>query len=67
MWTLKNCPRCQGDLYAEREDGGWYDSCLQCGYNQAHRTTSAISRSDRIRPVVQYATSLGTVSFALRG
>jgi len=67
MWTLKNCPRCQGDLYTEREDGGWYDSCLQCGYTQAHRITSAISRSDRIRPVVQYATSLGTVSFALRG
>jgi len=28
-WTLKGCPRCGGDLYAE--DGGF--TCLQCGYH----------------------------------
>lgn len=31
-WNLKKCPRCDGDLYLDRETDGWYEQCLQCGY-----------------------------------
>ena len=31
-WKLKSCPRCQGDLYVDRDHNGWYEQCLQCGY-----------------------------------
>ncbi|MFQ5933616.1 MAG: hypothetical protein ACE5KI_03125 [Dehalococcoidia bacterium] len=31
MW-LKACPRCGGDLTAERDFYGSYISCLACGY-----------------------------------
>ena len=33
MFWLKNCPRCHGDLFQERDQYGWYVSCLQCGHH----------------------------------
>jgi len=32
MWMMKNCPRCGGDMFIERDSYGWYEKCLQCGY-----------------------------------
>ena len=32
MLTLRACPRCQGDLYTNRDLYGSYKQCLQCGY-----------------------------------
>jgi len=32
MWTFKSCPRCGGDLFAERDQYGWYQQCLQCSF-----------------------------------
>lgn len=29
---FKGCPKCQGDLYLNRDTYGKYLSCLQCGY-----------------------------------
>jgi hypothetical protein len=34
MWKIKACPRCNGDLYMEKEIDGWYESCLQCGHRR---------------------------------
>jgi len=34
MWRLKSCPRCDGDVFLERDISGWYERCLQCGYNR---------------------------------
>jgi len=34
MWRFKGCPRCNGDVFLERDIGGWYERCLQCGHNQ---------------------------------
>lgn len=31
MW-LKSCPRCNGDLYENKDPYGRYVSCVQCGY-----------------------------------
>ena len=31
-WKLKSCPRCSGDLLIELCEYGWYEGCLQCGY-----------------------------------
>ena len=28
------CPRCGGTLYSERDDYGWRQWCLQCGYSR---------------------------------
>lgn len=32
-WSFKGCPRCGGDMYADRDDDGdWYEHCLQCSH-----------------------------------
>lgn len=32
MLRLKSCPRCNGDVLLDRDQYGWYEQCLQCGY-----------------------------------
>jgi len=32
IWRLKRCPRCEGDLFVDRDIWGWYEQCLQCSY-----------------------------------
>ena len=34
MLYLKSCPRCQGDLYSDRDAHGAFRQCLQCGFVQ---------------------------------
>jgi DNA-directed RNA polymerase subunit M/transcription elongation factor TFIIS len=34
IWKLKSCPRCNGDLFIQRETDGWYEECLLCGYEK---------------------------------
>ena len=29
-WKIKNCPRCKGDLFLDKDTNGWYEQCLQC-------------------------------------
>jgi hypothetical protein len=32
LW-LNSCPRCKGDILLDNKDQyGWYEQCLQCGY-----------------------------------
>lgn len=40
MWKLKTCPRCQGDLFIDRDMDGWYEQCLQCGYRRGMRVVA---------------------------
>ncbi len=37
MWKLKTCPRCQGDLFVDKDMDGWFQQCLQCGYRREMR------------------------------
>ena len=30
--TGGHCPKCNGNLYLDRDYNGWYEQCLQCGY-----------------------------------
>ena len=33
MLKLKGCPRCKsGDVTLDRDQYGWYEYCIQCGY-----------------------------------
>ncbi|UCC16233.1 MAG: hypothetical protein JSU58_07615 [Dehalococcoidales bacterium] len=32
-WILKGCPRCSGDMNLIQDEEGYYEDCLQCGYN----------------------------------
>ena len=33
-WKDKDCPRCKGNVYLEKDTYGWYEQCLQCGYSR---------------------------------
>jgi hypothetical protein len=33
MLISKGCPKCKGDvILGNKDEHGWYDECLQCGY-----------------------------------
>ena len=32
MVWLKECPRCQGDLFLDQDYYGKFKTCIQCGY-----------------------------------
>ena len=38
-WNFKSCPRCDGDMFIDRDLYGWYEQCIQCGYNGDLRNT----------------------------
>ena len=50
-WKLKNCPRCSGDMFVERDVDGWIERCLLCGYSRdvsaAKRVVSTDSRAKK--------------------
>jgi len=38
-WKFKSCPRCDGDILIDRDLYGWFEQCIQCGYNRDLRNT----------------------------
>jgi DNA-directed RNA polymerase subunit M/transcription elongation factor TFIIS len=32
MRIAKDCPKCRGDMFIDRDRYGWHKQCLQCGY-----------------------------------
>lgn len=35
MLRQKSCPRCKkGDIGVDRDQYGWYEYCIQCGYTR---------------------------------
>lgn len=38
---LKSCPRCKGDVILDKDQYGWYEQCIQCGYE--HDVESVLS------------------------
>ena len=32
MLRLKGCPKCHGDVRVDRDQYGWYEQCIQCGF-----------------------------------
>ncbi len=34
MLRIRTCPRCGGNVLVDRDRHGWYEHCLQCGYQR---------------------------------
>ena len=49
MWRLKGCPKCNGDIFLEKDFDGWYERCLQCGYNQDLETIVEVKEQPSVR------------------
>ncbi len=49
-WKLKGCPRCNGDLFTQRDEYGWQEQCLQCGYTRDLKPLTPLAYSSGGRP-----------------
>jgi hypothetical protein len=47
-WKLKNCPRCGGDVYLDRDLNNWYEQCLQCSFRQELKKISQYKNLNRL-------------------
>jgi DNA-directed RNA polymerase subunit M/transcription elongation factor TFIIS len=61
MVYFKSCPRCGGDVHADKDWYGAYVNCLQCGWSKDASNTSlsslAVTAAGRVerREVVKQA------------
>jgi ribosomal protein S27AE len=55
-WRLKDCPRCGGDTFIDRDMDGWYQQCLLCSYRRELKELN-ISK----KPLVAVTTDKDTV------
>lgn len=46
MWKLKKCSRCGGDVFIDKDEYGWYEQCLQCGYTGALKNITELGEPD---------------------
>ena len=60
MWKLRGCARCNGDVYINRDEYGWFVQCLQCGYH------SELVNIDEARKQMQSKTEAQHVSIDLK-
>jgi len=49
VWKLKSCPRCNGDLFIQRETDGWYEECLLCGYQHDVSNIVSVSAGGQVK------------------
>ena len=49
MWKLSACPRCQGDLFVDKDSDGWFEQCLQCGHRREMRPIAEIKRQSETK------------------
>ena len=43
-WRLKDCPRCGGDTFIDKDIDGWYQQCLLCAYRRELRELNTPKR-----------------------
>ncbi|MEE8419983.1 MAG: hypothetical protein V3R92_00835 [Dehalococcoidales bacterium] len=44
MLKLSGCPRCGGTVLVDRDQYGWYEQCLNCGYEHDLRPVVEIRK-----------------------
>lgn len=49
MLKFKSCPRCKGDVLIDRDHHGWYEQCLQCGYERNLRSVVKVQKQSKIQ------------------
>ncbi len=52
MLWFKQCPKCEGDLYLDRDMYGPFVACLQCGYYLTDSQMKALLTIGEVLPTV---------------
>jgi len=57
MMKVHACKKCQGTLVLDKDEFGWYEECMQCGYTRDIPLDMPIKRSadDGLIPVAVVA------------
>ncbi len=60
-WKLKGCPRCSGDIHVLNDVAGWYEDCLQCGY-QRYLPDEEFMEQNGSKPAIEYGSKPQSIS-----
>ena len=41
---MARCPRCEGRLFIDRDEDGWYEQCLSCAYRHELKVAAQPAR-----------------------
>lgn len=47
MSSLKNCTRCNGVIWVDRDEYGWYEECLMCGFVHDLESVAVAGKNDQ--------------------
>jgi len=48
------CPKCNGNLFLDKDHYGWYEQCLQCGFTRnVEKTTDRAEKMVRVSPIAE--------------
>ena len=48
MLKLNGCPRCGGAVLIDRDQYGWYEQCLNCGYEHDLRQVGKVRKPVKV-------------------
>ncbi len=67
---FKSCPKCSGYVRVDRDQYGWYEQCIQCGYvrdlepitmtpekNSPEKGESWLEGSTELKPITPFSLS----------
>ena len=43
-WKFRSCPRCNGDIFVDKDLRGWFEQCLQCSYARDLGSTTKLEQ-----------------------
>ena len=52
MRRFKVCHRCKGNVLVDKDQHGWYEQCLQCGYLRDLKSVVEVARKPSWEEIV---------------
>ena len=53
MRRFKVCHRCEGNVLVDKDQHGWYEQCLQCGYLRDLESVIGVARKPSWEEIVR--------------
>ena len=48
-FTSQKCPKCDGNIYLDKDYCGWYEQCLQCSHTRYLETVVEVREPVRVK------------------